>query len=72
MLWENSIGDFIRDFVGDFIVIIILRDFRLKWVYSNRFWWNMGINMGINMGNNFLGINIGNLLWENNMGHIFS
>ena len=29
--------DFIVDFIRDFIIIIILGDFRLKWVYFNRF-----------------------------------
>ena len=34
---SQPLSDFIWDFIGDFIMIIILGDFWSKWVYLNRF-----------------------------------
>ena len=55
---------FIWDFIRYFIIIIIVCDFRLKWICFNRFGLILldfnGI-FGIHMGNLFLGIDVGKL-----------
>ena len=56
--------DFILGLTSNFIIVIILGDFRLKFVYFNRFGLILidfnGI-FGINMGNIFWGLMSGNL-----------